>query len=302
VVLSEICGRILVQVQDISPPIFAESMGDPVSHTDYISRRLPVPPEWDEVFSHFYYAANRSGKPVKKKLLPTFQTILVFSFGPAAQLLPGEATPVSVEKSMVIGPIKKSLQYVLPSGNEILVANLKADTFYRFFARSLRSRQDMMLHPDELLEKHCFSDLWQELAEIPSVEKKMEKILAFSADYLRKREAASEELLQATDDAAINSVKQIAGKIEKSERTVQLNYKKYLGYSEKELNRYKRFQETIFFINNTYKPGHEIDWFEVIHHGGYYDQSHLIHDFNYYIGISPKQYLKLQEEMCVGVG
>lgn len=275
-------------------------MSDPVSSTDHISRRLPVPPEWDEVFSHFYYAANTSDRPVKKSLLPTFQTILVFSFGPAAQLLPAEEEPVSVEKSMVIGPIKKSLHYQLPPGNEILVASMKADAFYRFFARSLRSCKDMMLHPDELLEKHCFSDLWQELAAVPSIENKMEMILAFAADYLRKREAASEGLLQATDDPAINPVKDLAGRTDQSERTVQLNYQKYLGYSAKELNRYKRFQNTISFINKIYRPGHEMDWFEVIHHSGYYDQSHLIHDFNYYTGISPKQYLKLQEEMCVG--
>lgn len=275
-------------------------MENPSQHTAYISRRIPVPTEWDQVFSHFYYAANHSGKPVKKKLLPTFQTILVFSFGPAVQLLFGGET-IPVEKSIVIGPVKKSLQYVLPPGNEILVANLKADSFYRFFARSLRSYKDMMVHPDELVEKHCFSGLWEELKTISSAEKKMDRILAFAADYLKKREAASEGILQSCDDTAINPVKQLAGKNEQSERTVQLNYKKYLGYSAKELHRYKRFQETIAFIDKINRPNQEIDWFEVIHHGGYYDQSHLIHDFNYYTGVSPRQYLKLQEEMCVGV-
>jgi AraC-like DNA-binding protein len=275
-------------------------MSDKVPDNGYISRRLPVPPEWDEVFSHFYYAVNLTDQPIRKNLLPTFQTILVFSFGPPAQLVSGEEEILLIEKSMVIGPVKRSLQYILPPGNEILVANLKADTFYRFFARSLRSTQYLVLHPDELLEKHCFADLWDELRTMPSAETKMQAILAFSADYLRTREAASEALLQAADDPAINPVKELAGKKQQSERTVQLNYKKYLGYSAKELNRYKRFQETIYFINKIHQPGRDIDWFEVIHHSGYYDQSHLIHDFNHYLGISPGQYLKLWEEMCVG--
>ena len=271
-------------------------------HTGYISRRIPVPAEWNEVFSHFYYAANRSGKAIKKKLLPSFQTILVFSFGPPAQILMADGEVIRVPKSMVIGPIRKSLQYILPAGNEILVANLKADSFYRFFARSLRSYKEMILHPDELLQTHCFSDLWEELKDISTPEKGIERVLTLAATYLQEREAASTDLLQQTDDAAINPVKDIAGKKQVSERTVQLNYKKYLGYSARELGRYQRFQQTIAFIDTIHQPGKDMDWFEVIHHSGYYDQSHLIHDFNYYLGISPKQYLNLQEEICVAAG
>jgi hypothetical protein len=41
--------------------------------------RLPVPLEFEAVFSHFYFAENRSANPVTKTLLPSFRTIMVFN-------------------------------------------------------------------------------------------------------------------------------------------------------------------------------------------------------------------------------
>jgi len=40
------------------------------------------------------------------------------------------------------------------------------------------------------------------------------------------------------------------------------------------------------------------DWFTIIDHLGYYDQSHLINDFKYYLNLSPTKYIKFQQDIC----
>jgi AraC-like DNA-binding protein len=268
-------------------------------NTGYISERISIPAEWVQVFTYFYYAANRTVQPISKKLLPTFQTILVFNFGHPATIY-GEAGALSSGRSIVLGPLKKVLEYELPTGSEILVVNFRFDAFYRFFGAALKACNELVKNPDELIKTHCFSDLWQELNRMLTLEQRVQRILDFSVGYLHDREAASETIIRdGLQDTAMSPVKVIAEKSGQSERSVQLNYKKYLGYSAKEMSRYQRFQKTVHFIQAAYAKDGSVDWFDVIDDSGYYDQSHLIHDFTHYLGISPTQFLKLQADICM---
>jgi hypothetical protein len=89
----------------------------------YQSFRIAVPPAFEEVFTHFYYAANTSGEAVSKTLLPSFQTIMVFSFGAPASFITQQNEEVTIDKCLVVGPIKKAFDYTLLPNAEILVAN-----------------------------------------------------------------------------------------------------------------------------------------------------------------------------------
>jgi len=48
--------------------------------------RIAVPSEFESVFSHFYFAENKTDFAITKTLLPSFQTILIFTFGAKAYL------------------------------------------------------------------------------------------------------------------------------------------------------------------------------------------------------------------------
>ncbi|WP_315823832.1 DUF6597 domain-containing transcriptional factor [Paraflavitalea speifideaquila] len=117
-----------------------------LENTGYISERIPIPAEWEQVFTYFYYAANHTEQPVKKKLLPTFQTILVFSFGNPAAIL-GEEGALLSGRSIVMGPLKKVLEYELAPGSEILVVNFRFDAFYRFFGATLKTCKELVKIP-----------------------------------------------------------------------------------------------------------------------------------------------------------
>lgn len=262
-------------------------------HEDYQQSRLPVPAEYETVFSHFYHAANNTSAAVRKTLLPTYQMIMVFVFGGKGILHSAQQTQMEVEQCIVLGPVKQAFDYTLPAGTSILVANFKDDAFYRFFGRAT-----MAGHPDDLVDDNCFTALWESLQHIPAPTAQVEHILHFCRPYLQDQHLLSEQLANFEDDN-LNPVKAIADATGQSERNVQLHQKKQFGYTVKERQRYQRFLKAVQMLQQQVATGASTDWFELIDACGYYDQSQLIHDFQHYVRLSPRQYLKFQEDICL---
>ncbi len=266
------------------------------ANTEYLNYRIPVPNEFSEVFSHFYFAENISGQSITKTLLPSYQTILIFSFGPNAFIHSVENEKIEVDKCIVLGPIKKGFDYSLPPGTKILVANFKDDAFYRFFG-SANVAENLPLDPNSLLDENCFTVLRDCISQLNDPLEQVNYILTFCKPYLKERNAIAEQLVE-LKDSTYNPIKKVADTENQSERSIQLSHKKHLGYSAKEITRYQRFLKAIRMIQNVATKATKDDWFEIIVECGYYDQSQLINDFKHYVNLSPTKYLKLQQEIC----
>ncbi len=270
----------------------------PRAAQEYHNFRIPVTAEFEEVFSHFYFAENNTDAPLSKTLLPNFQTLLVFGFGPKITLQSKLNTILVLDKCIVLGPVKQAFTYTLPVNAQMLVANFKDDAFYRFFGKAITDGH-VPFNPDELLAENCFTNLWHELQKIAGINEKVDFILAFCKPYLRHREGAFKPLSNFDNqNHSLNPIKAIAKETNQSERNVQLNHKKFLGYSAKEINRYHRFLKATELIQQSLLLAKKLDWFEVIHACNYYDQSQLIRDFKHFINLSPKQYLNFQQDIC----
>jgi len=267
-----------------------------LQNQDYHSCSIAVPAEFEEVFSHFYFAKNQSGKSITKTLLPSYQTILVFNFGASAMLHSKQNTQIELDKCLVLGPIKHAFDYTLPPASEILVANFKDDAFYRFFGNASVA-ENLPTDPNELFDEKCFTTLWNELNQVNDPNMQVERILDFCRLYLKERDNIAGQLANFRDNT-LNSIKSIANRQGQSERNIQLNHKKHFGYSAKEVSRYHRFSKAIELIQHIAANAEKIDWFEIIDECGYYDQSQLIHDFKHYLNLSPTQYLKFQQDIC----
>ncbi|UGU16247.1 helix-turn-helix domain-containing protein [Sinomicrobium kalidii] len=261
----------------------------------YIAYRIAVPPEFEEAFTHFYFAGNASGSSVQKSLLPSYQTILVFNFGGKVLLQSGEQE-TEVGKCLVLGPVKKAFDYTLSPGAEILVVNFKDDAFYRFFGRAMID-ENLMPDPDELTGENCFSGLWKKLDELTDNEQRVRFILEFCSPYLKDRNIVGHRLANFDHDN-LDIVKTVASATGQSPRNIQLQHKKRMGYSAREIGRYRRFLKAIEMIQQHTANASAVDWPDIIHECGYYDQSQLIHDFRHYLNLSPTKYLKFQKEIC----
>ena len=267
-----------------------------VQEPEYQQHRISVPKEFESIFSHFYFAGNDSGYPVTKTLLPSYQTILLFCFGAAASMTTREKTTVTVDKCIIFGPIRHAFEYTLPPGTSILVANFQGDAFFRFFGKITTPRATA-IHPDELVTENCFTDLWYQLTKLNKPTEQVDHILEFCKPYLQNQENTS-RLLSTFDGKNLNPIKTIAEKTGQSERNIQLKHKEQFGYSAKEINRYNRFLKAVRMIEREIGKHGKVEWFSIIHACNYYDQSQLIHDFNYFMNISPSRYLKFQQDIC----
>lgn len=262
----------------------------------YNSYRIPVPSAYEALFSHFYFAENKSGATIVQTLMPSYQTMMVFCFGNPASLLSKNGDEITVDKCIVLGPVKHAFTYSLPPDGEIFVCNFKDDTFFRFFG-NIHLTQDTALHPDKLLNNNCFTALWSQLNKTTDNESRIQLILEFSGPYLQGRNPLAEQLAD-FDRETFSPIKGVSKENKLSERAVQINHKKYFGYTAKELYRYNRFLKAIKIIQTISAENTKVDWFEVIDQCGYYDQSQLIRDFNHYLHLSPAKYLKFQEAIC----
>lgn len=155
----------------------------------------------------------------------------------------------------------------------------------------------MPINPDDLLNENCFTALWAELSKINDANQQVNYILDFCGPYLKQRNLIAEKLTDFKDET-LNPIKSIASQQHQTERNIQLNHKKYLGYSAKEIGRYQRFLKAVELIQNSASKSFKIDWFEVIDKCGYYDQSQLIHDFKHYTNITPTKYMQFQQDIC----
>lgn len=63
-------------------------------------------------------------------------------------------------------------------------------------------------------------------------------------------------------------------------------FKEEVGLTPKQFCRIQRFQHVLRFI----KHEEQIDWIDIAYNCGFYDQSHFIHDFQAFSGISPRTY------------
>lgn len=269
------------------------------SKETFSTRRISVPENFEEVFSHFYFAENQSSDSISKRLLPSFQTILIFSFGATITLNSLKNNKISLNKCLILGPIKRAFEYILPPASKILVANFRNDAFYRFFGNASVA-EFLPIHPDELLDENCFTALWNELSKINDPDEQVSFILDFCKPYLKQRNTIARQLAN-FNEASQNPIKTLSGENKQTERNIQINQKKHFGYSAKELYRYQRFLKAVQMIQDITSRSSKLDWFEVIGECGYYDQSQLIHDFNHYIDLSPTQYLKFQQDICSSI-
>jgi AraC-like DNA-binding protein len=263
---------------------------------EYNNYRISIPLEFEDVFTHFYFAKNDTKQRLTKTLIPNFQTIFIFSFGATVYLNTNQDNKIKIDNYLFLGPVKQAFDYTLDVGSEILVINFKDDAFYRFFGKVILN-DHIPFNPDELVTENCFSVLWEKLKQIDNQTERVNFILDFCKPYLAIKNTKSELLIN-FKDTIFNPIKSVAQETQQSERNIQLHHKKYFGYSAKEINRYNRFLKAVELIQNTITSAAKVEWFDIVDQCGYYDQSQLIHDFKHFINLTPSQFQKFQQDIC----
>lgn len=248
------------------------------------SYRVEAKDEFCEVFSHFYFGKNTSENAISKILFPTYQTILVFSFGTKIALKQNKIEQFWLTKYLLLDTLKEALEYTLSPGSDIFVINFKDDGFHRFFKSSFNDVAEEY--------KACFDLLWDGLNNSKSDTCRINFFLDFCKPYFGQQSTITKQI------SKFETIKAIANKLNKTERAIQISHKRIFGYTSKEITRHQRFLKAIEYVQQSLDDSGCVDWLDVVFECGYYDQSHLIHDFKRYLGLSPTKYLKNIRTIC----
>jgi len=265
-------------------------------HKPYEDIRVATPKGYEDVFSHFYFASNQTGRAIHKTLMPSFQTIMVFSFGGGVQLHGRSGTTTKLGKCAILGPLTHAIDYTLWPEGVMLVASFKDDAFYRFFNIG-QAPLWAITDPSLLAGEGCFTSLWDSLSTFNEPVESVKQILAFSIPYLRGSNPVATQLAS-LGHAGVDVIKAVASSQQQSTRAIQMRHKKYFGYTAKAASRHRRFAKAVGLLQGINTTPIAVDWFQIIEACGYYDQSQLIHDFKYYTHLSPTQYLKCRNQIC----
>ena len=255
-----------------------------------------APPSLREVVRHFVLltVADRA-EPAVRTLLPNFQVVMLITLGGEAEMWqPRDGGLVEVyrrEGIWLVGPLKKALQYRLAGGARVLTVNFTLGGFFRLFQVPVDRLQGEFIDPDDLMGHRHFAELWDRLQHLPYPAQIVQAIADFYLPYLRAPQKLQVELLAQlsllTQSSHLNPLKVMASATKLSERTLQLRLQKYLGFSAKEMSRFLRFRRVLADLQQREGVMEKDDWFAFLEQYGYYDQSHLIHDFTHFLQQSP---------------
>ncbi|MCF0052668.1 helix-turn-helix domain-containing protein [Dyadobacter sp. LJ53] len=268
-----------------------------MEQTDINGASFFVEAPFEDVINNFYHLFVASdGQPITRHVCPNLEMMLVFNFGIPVRIS-FHNNPLDVEvirRTAVIGPLRQMLNYELLPGADGLVVNFKFNGFQRLFGLPLTGLTSEEGTGAEILtDDGRFDRLWEELAALPTTEQRVSVFNQSAIGLLKENDQVVQTIignLAQFFNPCVDPVKAIAADTRLSERSIQLKFQKHTGYSVKELLRFLRFKEVIAYI--LARSNQKIAIFDLIATHDYHDQSHLIKDFQYFLGVTPQQFIK----------
>lgn len=245
-------------------------------------------------FYHLFVASN--GEAITRHVCPNLEMMLVFNFGVPVRIS-FHNNPLTTEvigRTAVIGPLRQMLNYELLPGADAIVVNFKFNGFQRLFDMPLTGlTSGGPTGTEMIIDDARFDSLWEGLTALPKTEQRVRLLEQSAIKLLKENDQVIQKVignLARFFNPCVDPVKAIAADTRLSERSIQLKFQKHTGYSVKELLRFLRFKEVIAYI--LARSDRKIAIFDLIATHDYHDQSHLIKDFQYFLGLAPQQFIK----------
>lgn len=268
-----------------------------MEQTDINGALFLVEAPLEDVINSFYHMVVASdGEPITRHVCPNLEIMLVFNFGIPVRIS-FHNNPLNtkiIRRTAAIGPLRQMLNYELLPGADALVVNFKFNGFQRLFGMPLTGLTgEEGTNAEILTDEGRFDRLWEELAALPTTEQRVSLLKQSAIGLLKENDRVLQTVignLAQFFNPRVDPVKAIAADTRLSERSIQLKFQKHTGYSVKELLRFLRFKEVIAYI--LARSNQKIAIFDLIAEHDYHDQSHLIKDFQYFLGMAPQQFIK----------
>jgi len=164
---------------------------------------------------------------------------------------------------------------------------------YHFFDLPIREFSEKPISAKDIWRGHG-SAIEEQILAAQDNEERLNIISGFLIEQLaahHKRHASVDDVIRLVQQSrGLLSIKELRTKTGFGERTLERAFLSTIGISPKQFSRITRFLNTCRFIKQqTHKSLTQITY-----ECGYYDQAHLIHEFQQFAGITPKEFFASQ--------
>jgi len=251
----------------------------------YFQHRAPVAP-LSGLVDLLWYWSGHARDFERERILPMASVELVIQLGsPRAY-------------AGISGPRSESFFIARRETDALLGIHFKSGGAFPFLGGALGELHNTGVSLIELWGEKRARRLVELLHEAGTVELKfqiLERWLMWIANRsLDHHPAVALALRTFQSDPGLSTSEEVARQVNLSQRRFIELFRDEVGLTPKLFCRVERFQKVINSIEH--KAEAEVDWVDLALSHGYSDQSHFIHDFRAFSGLSPTEYLPLRTE------
>jgi len=239
-----------------------------------------------------WQSESRIEPHLPERILPDGCVELIFNLLDPIKLVENGYETETPYKSYIAGQIKTAIQ-IQPTGRVSLFGvRFHPASAYPILKYRLHEFTDRIIALD-LVWGPLAREIESRILAAPRIHDKINIIERILLKRVNSGKHDKDHIVEASVNTILNrrglvSIERLSNEISISRRQLEKKFKTYVGISPKLLARIIRFQHVVKIIakNGSY------DWPSIIFEYDYYDQSHLIKDFETLSGQNPSNYFK----------
>lgn len=259
-------------------------------------RRTPSRP-LDAYIDYYYYIDGSMPYP-REKILPTGWLDLEVNLGGAIQIYDASGTKsvATCVESWWVGVWSTYGTVEWPPNVQLIGIHFKPGGAYPFLNFPLSELHNQIVSADAIWGGSA-AELYERLYAAPSIQARLalfdQLLLARLCDTPHGLNTVRYGIDEIARRHGALSIRALSDGIGISQNHLLTQFKRMIGISPKALARLYRLKGVLRSIN----PAHHIDWTQIAHQSGYYDQSHFSNDFREFTGHTPMDYLQLRRQL-----
>ena len=249
----------------------------------------PCPVLKPYVKSYWMLEGNTSEKGNRYRFIPDGFVEMAFHLKEPWTCLQYGDTVAFGGTSKLVGQFSRSLDVTMPERLKIFYVKFYPWALYQLFGIYLSDFTDnhIELHEVFKVEARCLHHQLKEVDDILDMKKIIEPWLQ---SFLKNTRDLDLETIRVAQ-TIVNSkgsikISELLNTYSRSRRRLQQQFSDLIGLSPKQFSRINRMYHAAKLIRTT--PSFST----LAHRLNFYDQAHFIHDFQYFTGMSPKDYLQ----------
>lgn len=229
----------------------------------------------------------------RDRILPSGQSQLLINLGPTQyRIEPGPPERrIPFRDIWYSGLHQGPIDTEVPHGSALLGVAFDAHGAYPWLGEQLSGLADRIIALADALGDGVLA-LRERLLDCRDVASRFEQVEHWLLARLRRDAMVHPAVRWAVERIAASSgqigIDQLACQTGYTRKHLNTLFQRQIGFGPKTLARVHRFKSALTLLGTRF----EVPWAELALHCGYYDQSHLVHDFKRFSGYAPGEFLR----------